>query len=50
MGLFYLPRLIWKSYEGGVMKLLTSGLTGQVMLFSGLTDQVMLSFFFWSYR
>lgn len=26
-GLFYLPRFIWKNYEGGVMKLLTNGLT-----------------------
>jgi len=24
--MFYLPRFIWKSYEGGVMKLLTNGL------------------------
>jgi len=28
MGLFYLPRMIWKSYEGGVMKLLTGNLSG----------------------
>lgn len=27
MALFYLPRMIWKSYEGGVMKLLTYGMT-----------------------
>jgi len=27
-GCFYLPRLLWKTAEGGVMKLLTSGLTG----------------------
>ena len=26
-GGFYLPRLLWKSAEGGVMKLLTNGLT-----------------------
>ena len=26
-GGFYLPRLLWKSAEGGVMKLLTTGLT-----------------------
>jgi len=26
-GMFYLPRFIWKSYEGGVVKLLTNGLT-----------------------
>jgi len=26
-GMFYFPRLLWKSAEGGVMKLLTAGLT-----------------------
>ena len=26
-GGFYLPRLLWKTAEGGVMKLLTTGLT-----------------------
>merc|ERR1712141_708897 len=26
-GMFYFPRLLWKAAEGGVMKLLTSGLT-----------------------
>ena len=26
-GCFYLPRLLWKTAEGGVMKLLTAGLT-----------------------
>ena len=26
-GMFYLPRLLWKTAEGGVMKLITSGLT-----------------------
>ena len=26
-GMFYLPRLLWKSAEGGVMKLLTNNLT-----------------------
>merc|ERR1719431_2264087 len=26
-GMFYFPRLLWKSAEGGVMKLLTNGLT-----------------------
>ena len=26
-GMFYLPRLLWKTAEGGVMKLLTAGLT-----------------------
>ena len=25
-GMFYLPRLLWKTAEGGVMKLLVSGL------------------------
>jgi hypothetical protein len=25
--MFYFPRLLWKSAEGGVMKLLTAGLT-----------------------
>jgi len=26
-GMFYMPRLLWKTAEGGVMKLITSGLT-----------------------
>jgi len=26
-GMFYLPRLLWKTAEGGVMKIITSGLT-----------------------
>ena len=30
--MFYLPRFIWKSYEGGVMKLLTNGLMGKFIV------------------
>jgi len=37
IALFHLPRLLWKSYEGGVMKLLTNGLTDITAFMDGDT-------------